>query len=39
LRFHLVRYFVKFVIPNLHILGHLKKCQDFFSLLYTLGAT
>ncbi|KAJ7873817.1 hypothetical protein B0H14DRAFT_2215648, partial [Mycena olivaceomarginata] len=38
LRFHLVRYFVKFVIPKLHILGHLKKCQDFFSLLYTLGA-
>jgi hypothetical protein len=38
LRFRLVQYFVKFVIPKLHILGHLKKCQDFFSLLYTLGA-
>ncbi|KAJ7803737.1 hypothetical protein B0H14DRAFT_3487098 [Mycena olivaceomarginata] len=38
LRFHLVQYFVKFVIPKLHILSHLKKCQDFFSLLYTLGA-
>ncbi|KAJ7805529.1 hypothetical protein B0H14DRAFT_2611299 [Mycena olivaceomarginata] len=39
LRFHLVQYFVKFVIPKLHILGHLKSCQDFFSLLFTLGAT
>ncbi|KAJ7821082.1 hypothetical protein B0H14DRAFT_3471764 [Mycena olivaceomarginata] len=38
LRFQLARYFVKFVIPKLHILGHLKFCQDFFSLLYTLGS-
>ncbi|KAJ7870752.1 hypothetical protein B0H14DRAFT_3439844 [Mycena olivaceomarginata] len=34
----LAHYFVKFVIPKLHILGHLKFCQDFFSLLYTLGS-
>ncbi|KAF8141071.1 hypothetical protein K438DRAFT_1518039, partial [Mycena galopus ATCC 62051] len=26
-RFHLARYFVKYVVPKLHILGHLKKCQ------------
>jgi hypothetical protein len=39
LRFHLVQYIVKYVIPKLHILGHLKSCQDFFSLLFTLGAT
>ncbi|KAJ7731187.1 hypothetical protein B0H14DRAFT_3517920 [Mycena olivaceomarginata] len=38
LRFQLTHYFVKFVIPKLHILGHLKFCQDFFSLLYTLGS-
>ncbi|KAJ7691679.1 hypothetical protein B0H14DRAFT_3531790, partial [Mycena olivaceomarginata] len=38
LRFALAHYFVKFVIPKLHILGHLKFCQDFFSLLYILGA-
>ncbi|KAJ7628915.1 hypothetical protein FB45DRAFT_1028980 [Roridomyces roridus] len=38
LRFHLAGYFVKYVIPKLHILGHLKYCQDFFSLLYTLGS-
>jgi hypothetical protein len=38
LRFQLAHYFVKFVIPKLHILGHLKFCQDFFSLLYTLGS-
>ncbi|KAJ7619486.1 hypothetical protein FB45DRAFT_1033340 [Roridomyces roridus] len=38
LRFHLANYFVKYVIPKLHILGHLKWCQDFFSLLYTLGS-
>ncbi|KAF8198794.1 hypothetical protein K438DRAFT_1583906 [Mycena galopus ATCC 62051] len=35
---HLVLYFVKFVIPKLHILRHLKKCQDFLSLLYILGS-
>ncbi|KAJ7790897.1 hypothetical protein B0H14DRAFT_2625555 [Mycena olivaceomarginata] len=34
----LAHYFVKFVIPKLHILGHLRFCQDFFSLLYTLGS-
>jgi hypothetical protein len=38
LRFQLAHYFVKFVIPKLHILGHLKFCQDFFSLLYILGS-
>ncbi|KAJ7615463.1 hypothetical protein FB45DRAFT_1035452 [Roridomyces roridus] len=38
IRFHLANYFVKYVIPKLHILGHLKFCQDFFSLLYTLGS-
>ncbi|KAJ7695539.1 hypothetical protein B0H14DRAFT_3530148 [Mycena olivaceomarginata] len=38
LRHHLAHYFVKFVIPKLHILGHLKFCQDFFSLLYILGS-
>ncbi|KAJ7862664.1 hypothetical protein B0H14DRAFT_3444602 [Mycena olivaceomarginata] len=37
-RFQVAHYFVKFVIPKLHILGHLKFCQDFFSLLFTLGA-
>ncbi|KAJ7336983.1 hypothetical protein DFH08DRAFT_964940 [Mycena albidolilacea] len=37
-RFILAHYFVKFIIPKLHILGHLKFCQDFFSLLFTLGA-
>ncbi|KAF8139162.1 hypothetical protein K438DRAFT_1996294 [Mycena galopus ATCC 62051] len=38
LRLHLVHCFIKFVIPKLHILGHLKFCQDNYSLLYTLGA-
>jgi hypothetical protein len=38
LRFHLAQFFVKFVIPKLHILGHLKICQDLFSLLLILGA-
>jgi hypothetical protein len=33
-----VQYIVKFVIPKLHILGHLRWCQEFFSLLFTLGA-
>jgi hypothetical protein len=37
-RFQLAHHFVKFVIPKLHILGHLKFCQDFFLLLYILGA-
>jgi hypothetical protein len=37
-RFHLARFYVKYVIPKLHILGHLKFCQDFFSLLLILGA-
>jgi hypothetical protein len=37
LRFHLAQYAVKYVIPKLHILRHLKSCQDFFSLLFTLG--
>ncbi|KAJ7355488.1 hypothetical protein DFH08DRAFT_803496 [Mycena albidolilacea] len=38
LQFHLVQYIIKFVIPKLHILRHLKLCQDLFSLLFTLGA-
>ncbi|KAF8195150.1 hypothetical protein K438DRAFT_1968480 [Mycena galopus ATCC 62051] len=38
LRFHLAHCFIKFVIPKLHLLGHLKICQEIFSLLYTLGA-
>ncbi|KAJ7817032.1 hypothetical protein B0H14DRAFT_2374230 [Mycena olivaceomarginata] len=37
-QFHLVRYIIKFVIPKLHILGHLRICQEIFSLLFTLGA-
>ncbi|KAF7376803.1 CxC2 domain-containing protein [Mycena sanguinolenta] len=38
LRFQLAAFFVKYVIPKLHILGHLRKCQENYSLLYTLGA-
>ncbi|KAF8133498.1 hypothetical protein K438DRAFT_2128575 [Mycena galopus ATCC 62051] len=38
LRLHLASYFVKYVIPKLHILGHLRKCQDYFSLLFTQGS-
>ncbi|KAJ7718093.1 hypothetical protein B0H14DRAFT_2412598 [Mycena olivaceomarginata] len=38
LRIQLARYIVIFVIPKLHILGHMKLCQELFSLLYTLGA-
>ncbi|KAF7337266.1 CxC2 domain-containing protein [Mycena sanguinolenta] len=38
LQFEIARYFVKFVIPKLHILGHLKLCQETYSLLFTLGA-
>ncbi|KAJ7867181.1 hypothetical protein B0H14DRAFT_3441876 [Mycena olivaceomarginata] len=38
LRVRLADYVLKFVIPKLHILGHLKLCQELFSLLYTLGA-
>ncbi|KAF8208554.1 hypothetical protein K438DRAFT_1961156 [Mycena galopus ATCC 62051] len=38
LRLNLVLYFIKYVIPKLHILGHLRKCQESFSLSYTLGA-
>ncbi|EEB88884.1 hypothetical protein MPER_13091 [Moniliophthora perniciosa FA553] len=34
----LARRVLKFVIPKLHILGHLQKCQEAFSLLYTFGA-
>ncbi|KAK7433784.1 hypothetical protein VKT23_020552 [Stygiomarasmius scandens] len=29
---------MRFVIPKLHILGHLLKCQELFSLNYTPGA-
>jgi hypothetical protein len=29
---------IRFVIPKLHILGHLIKCQEKFSLNFTLGA-
>ncbi|KAF7378006.1 C2H2-type domain-containing protein [Mycena sanguinolenta] len=39
LRFELAKYFVSFVIPKLHILGHLRLCQEMHSLLFTLGAT
>ena len=38
LRLQLALFFVKFVIPKLHILGHLKLCQEMFSLLFTRGA-
>ncbi|KAF7361555.1 CxC2 domain-containing protein [Mycena sanguinolenta] len=38
IRLLLARCFIKFVIPKLHILGHLRNCQENFSLLYTLGA-
>jgi hypothetical protein len=38
LRFHLAQFFIKFVIPELHILGHLRFCQEIFSLLLILGA-
>ncbi|KAJ7358147.1 hypothetical protein DFH08DRAFT_953333 [Mycena albidolilacea] len=37
LRFHLAQFFVKFVIPKLHILGHLRICQEIFLLLLILG--
>jgi hypothetical protein len=38
LRLQLAHYYVKYVIPKLHILGHLKRNHEKFSLLYTLGA-
>ncbi|KAF7377131.1 CxC2 domain-containing protein [Mycena sanguinolenta] len=38
LRFLLAQYFVKFVIPKLHILGHLRLCQENYSLLFTWGS-
>ncbi|KAF7378027.1 CxC2 domain-containing protein [Mycena sanguinolenta] len=38
LRFQLAAFFVKYVIPKLHILRHLRKCQENYSLLYTVGA-
>ncbi|KAK7016376.1 hypothetical protein VNI00_018930 [Paramarasmius palmivorus] len=34
----LTRRVLKLAIPKLHILGHLLKCQEKFSLLYTEGA-
>ncbi|KAK7024195.1 hypothetical protein VNI00_016503 [Paramarasmius palmivorus] len=34
----LTRRALKLVIPKLHILGHLLKCQENFSLLYTEGS-
>ncbi|KAF5370801.1 hypothetical protein D9758_002054 [Tetrapyrgos nigripes] len=34
---NLIAYLVVFVIPKLHILGHLLKCQEKFSLSYTPG--
>ncbi|KAE9384048.1 hypothetical protein BT96DRAFT_842855 [Gymnopus androsaceus JB14] len=37
-RLTIVRRIIAFVIPKLHILGHLLSCQDYFNLLYTLGA-
>ncbi|KAF7340634.1 C2H2-type domain-containing protein [Mycena sanguinolenta] len=36
--FLLAQYFVKFVIPKLHILGHLRLCQENYSLLFTRGS-
>ncbi|KAF8146220.1 hypothetical protein K438DRAFT_1910745 [Mycena galopus ATCC 62051] len=38
LRLELALYFVKYVIPKLHILGHLRKCQEIFSLLFVQGS-
>ncbi|KAJ6451458.1 hypothetical protein C8R45DRAFT_1057134 [Mycena sanguinolenta] len=38
LHLHLAQLFVKFVIPKLHIFGHLRLCQETFSLLFTLGS-
>ncbi|KAJ3819156.1 hypothetical protein F5880DRAFT_1490162, partial [Lentinula raphanica] len=38
LRLNLVLRILKFVIPKLHILGHLQKCQEQYSLLFTEGA-
>ncbi|KAK7030288.1 hypothetical protein VNI00_014305 [Paramarasmius palmivorus] len=35
----LTRRALKLVIPKLHILGHLLKCQELWSLLYTQGAS
>jgi hypothetical protein len=37
-RFDLTLCFVSFVIPKLHILGHLIKCQEKHSLNFTAGA-
>jgi hypothetical protein len=39
LQFHLVQYIIKFVILKLHILGHIKLCQDLFNLLFTPSTT
>ncbi|KAF7353185.1 CxC2 domain-containing protein [Mycena sanguinolenta] len=38
LRLQLALFVVKFVIPKLHILGHLRICQEMFSLLFTPGS-
>ncbi|KAJ3965892.1 hypothetical protein EV361DRAFT_973813 [Lentinula raphanica] len=38
LRLNIVLRIVKFVIPKLHILGHLQKCQEQYLLLFTEGA-
>ncbi|KAJ7360889.1 hypothetical protein DFH08DRAFT_800310 [Mycena albidolilacea] len=38
LKEHLLKLPPAFVIPKLHILGHLRICQEIFSLLFTLGA-
>ncbi|KAF7374458.1 hypothetical protein MSAN_00329900 [Mycena sanguinolenta] len=38
LRFYLAQYFVKYVIPKLHILGHLRFCRENYSLLFTQGS-
>jgi hypothetical protein len=37
-RLNIVLRIVAYVIPKLHILGHLIKCQEKYSLNYTLGA-
>ncbi|KAE9388174.1 hypothetical protein BT96DRAFT_836658 [Gymnopus androsaceus JB14] len=36
-RYYLVRSMVKFLIPKLHIYGHLRECQDEFSFNLTPG--
>ncbi|KAF7373693.1 C2H2-type domain-containing protein [Mycena sanguinolenta] len=37
IRLLFVRCFIKFVIPKLHIVRHLRNCQEKFSLLHTIS--